>query len=312
MVIRASSAKQVDALLAQLCDGSPVQRETAIARLRVIGARAVDRLAALARGDSPDGVRVAALRALEGSDDPRSRDAALVAAAAPSPAVAAAAVAALRPWLSADAAVLDTVAALALDKARPAAARLAALDLLSDLPRAVVQPILQQVGSEDVELAARATGQQRGGAFDDPSGLRDWVAKRGETAPFSELHDAIVRLRERERDEPSARRRHDWQAARAAAHHALARRGSRVALYDLRETFDAASSPLPLEFLHAATHAGDATCLEPMAHAWAAAGPELWWRDRLAEAGRAIAAREQLTGRHAVVRRIRGKYPGFL
>jgi hypothetical protein len=53
MVIRSSSARQVDALIDHLRDGSPVQRETAIARLRVIGARALDRLVALAHSTDP-------------------------------------------------------------------------------------------------------------------------------------------------------------------------------------------------------------------------------------------------------------------
>src|SRR3712207_4603587 len=112
MVIRSSSAKQVDALIAQLREGSPVQRETAIARLRVIGARAVERLVALARSDAPDAARAAAVKALEGIEEPRSRDAILALLTQKSPLVAAAAAAALRPWLAADAAVLDAVTAL--------------------------------------------------------------------------------------------------------------------------------------------------------------------------------------------------------
>lgn len=100
--------------------------------------------------------------------------------------------------------------------------------------------------------------------------------------------------------------------ARAAAHHVLAQRNSRVALYDLRETFDAAHGPLPLDVLHAAALIGDASCIEPLGRAWAAAGKDLWWRDRLAETARAIVAREKLTGRHSAIRRVRERYPGFV
>jgi hypothetical protein len=312
MVIRSSSARQVDALIAHLRDGSPVQREAAIARLRVIGPRAVDRLVALAHGEESDVARAAALKALEGIEGPRSRDAILGLLRDRSAPVAAAAVSALRPWLRSDTPVLDAITALALDKTRPAAARLAALDALAELPRATILPVLHQLGAEDAALAARLTGDRRSTALDEPAGARDWIAKRGATAPLSEVHAMITRIRDRERLEPSARRRQEWQVARAAAHVALAERNSRVALYDLRETFDTATSTLPLDVLNAAGMIGDASCLEPMARAWAGAGRELWWRDRLAETARAIVARENLTARSAVVKRIRERHPGFL
>lgn len=299
-------------LIDQLRDGSPVERAAAIARLRVIGARALDRLVALARSDAPEVARAAALKAIEGIDDPRSREAALALITDDYPAVAAAAVTATRPWLATDTSVLDAITALALDKARHAAVRLAALDALAELPRPVIQPVLQQVGNEDATLASRVKGDRRASPLDHPAGVRDWVAKRGLTAPLSEIHDMIARIRERERDELSGRRRQEWQVARAAAHLALAKRNSRVALYDMRETFDAATTPLPLDLLHAVALIGDASCLEPMARAWEAAGEELWWRDRVAEAARAVVAREKLTSRNAVVKRIRARHPDFL
>ena len=301
----------MDALIDHLRDGSPVQRETAIARLRVIGARALDRLVALAHSTEPEIARAAALKALEGIEEPRSRDAALALLDDTSPAVAAAAVGATRPWIASDTRVLDAITALALDKSRPSAARLAALDALADLPRSMIQPVLRQVGSEDATLAARLTGEPAA-SLDHPSGAREWIARRGATAALSEVHAMIARIRERERDEPSARRRQEWQVVRAAAHLALALRDSRVALYDLRETFDAATSALPLDVLNAAAMIGDAGCLEPMARAWAAAGQDLWWRDRLSETARTIVAREKLTTRSAVIKRIRQRHPGFL
>jgi hypothetical protein len=312
MVIRSSSARQVDALIEHLRDGSPVQREAAIARLRVIGARAVDRLVTVAQSAAPEVARAAALKALEGVEEPRSRDAALALVADASVAVSAAAVGVLRLWLASDTRVLDAIAALALDKSRPSSARLAALDALAELPRPMIQPVLHQVRSEDAALAARVTGERRSTALDQPSGAREWIARRGATAPLSEIHAMIARIRERDRDEPSARRRQEWQVVRAAAHLALAERDSRVALYDLREAFDAATSALPLDVLNAAALIGDGSCLEPMARAWAGAGQDLWWRDRLAETARAIVAREKLTARRAVIKRIRERHPGFL
>jgi hypothetical protein len=312
VVIKSSSAREVDRLVAQLRDGSPVEREAAIARLRVIGARATDRVVRLIRSDSPAAAQVAALKALEGVDDPRAVDIAIESLNANTPAVAAAAVGTLRPRLAADAAVLDVVPAVALDKSRPTAVRLAALDALSDLPRKTIQPVLQHVGGDDASLAARAAGETPPASFDHPAGIREWLAVRGAAAPLSEIHDAIVRIREREREEASGRRRQEWQMARGAAHLVLAKRESRVALYDLRETFDAAEGPLPLDLLSAITLIGDASCVEPLARAWSAGKQEPWWRDRVCQAGRSIAARAKLTARHAVTKRVRARYPGFL
>ncbi len=312
MTIKSSTAREVDRLVAQLRDGSPVEREAAIARLRVIGARAIDRLTRLIRSGAPPAAQAAALKALEGVDDPRGRDLAIESLTAVTPAVAAAAVATLRPRLASDASALDAVTAVALDKSRPAAVRLAALDALSDLPRPTIQPVLQQVRGDDPSLAARAAGDAPPAPLDHPAGIREWLAVRGAAAALSEIHDAIVRIREREREEASARRRQEWELARGAAHLTLAKRESRVALYDLRETFDAAHGALPLDFLSAVGLIGDASCVEPLARAWSAGRQEPWWRDRVAQTVHAIAARAKLTGRHAVIRRVRTKYPGLL
>ena len=122
-----------------------------------------------------------------------------------------------------------------------------------------------------------------------------------------------MRARDAGKQDQSPRRRQEWLTARAAAHAVLARRGSRVALYDLREAFDASAGPLPLDFLAAVTMVGDASCLEPMARAWAASPvEEAWWRDRLADGAADIMHRTRLSGRSNVVKRIRGKWTGFL
>ena len=56
-----------------------------------------------------------------------------------------------------------------------------------------------------------------------------------------------------------------WQNARGALHQALALRGSRVAVYDLRETIEQSRGPLPTSFVAALHVVGDASCLEPIA-----------------------------------------------
>jgi hypothetical protein len=105
-------------------------------------------------------------------------------------------------------------------------------------------------------------------------------------------------------------RRRDWLTVRGAVHHALATRGSRVAAYDLREAIETAESPLPADFVRAATVIGDASVLEALAGAFARAPQpdESGWRTALADAARQIVAREQLTRRHGAVKRLRARY----
>ena len=88
-------------------------------------------------------------------------------------------------------------------------------------------------------------------------------------------------------------------------------RGSRLALYDLRETLEAAKAPLPVEFLAAVREIGDAQSLEPIAAAYTSAKDE-WWRDQLVEAFRTVVSRERITKRHAVVKRIEKRWPDIL
>jgi hypothetical protein len=57
---------------------------------------------------------------------------------------------------------------------------------------------------------------------------------------------------------------------------------------------------------------GDASCLEAMARAWAASPHEGWWRDRLSAAADAIVHRTRLSGRSAILKRIRAKWAGFV
>jgi len=285
-----------------------VRREAAIARLRLAGPAAIPRLAALIDTEPDAAIRSAALRALEGMDDRRVDDIALAALASGDDVVAIAALGVMRGRVAGEDGVraLDALTALALDTGRDAAVRLAALDALSELPRELVAPVLDSARAAAREPDAAPV------AGDDPLELREWIAAHGGAAPLSTIHDLIARLRERERAEPGAVLRQAWLVTRGAAHALLAQRASRVALYDLRETFDAAPAPLPLDFLTAIAAIGDDSCLEPLARAWAAAPDERWWRERLADAGRDIIRRTRVGARSAVLRRIRGKWPDFL
>ncbi len=131
----------------------------------------------------------------------------------------------------------------------------------------------------------------------------------------------------------SARRRRSRSRTREARNKARRRfgNGSRCGVPCTRHShFAAAASrsttcanrfrkrrpPLPTSFLTALHVLGDASCLEPIAAAWAAADgdrtPErLRWRHQLASALRAIAQREKITRRHASMKRIAARWPGL-
>jgi len=327
--IRKSSAASIDALTADLASPSAVTREAAIARLTVIGPRAVESLVALVgRADKGPTARLAALRALEALADERALDAALRAALDADAGVAAGAVALAQVFLKGrrDRAVLDRLTTIALDGTRPEAVRLAAVTAVSGLKAATLRPLWEALATdpsvairERVTTLAGPAGPQaeapaedqlreaaEAGLPDHPETLRRLLTSRGTAAPLPILHRIIERLREQEAGMPAAARS-EWTRARGTAHVALAKRSSRVGLYDLREALEAASTPLPVEFLAALSIAGDPSCLEAIAAAHGRA-TDTWWRQHLADTFQAIVAREGLTRRHAVMKKIEKRW----
>jgi len=145
-------------------------------------------------------------------------------------------------------------------------------------------------------------------AIGDAHALRAALGQAGDRIRLPLLLRIAERVREREGAEPPARR-DEWRLARAAAHQALASRGSRLALYDLRETFESAKGRLPVEFLAPLALIGDRTCLEAIAAAHAAAR-DAWWRQHLADTFYTIVVREQLTARSPILKRVAKKWPG--
>lgn len=310
MVIRSSSSRDVEQLIGVLRDGTAARRESAVARLRVIGRRADERLATFIASDAPAEGRAAALGALDGREDDRAHQMASLACDDPQPGVAVAALAVLRGWIANERGteILEVLSRVALDPQRDSSVRLAALDALSELPPDIVRPLLQGVPAS---LRTVPTPVETLQTLDDPLVMSEWIADHI-NAPLSALHEAVTRIREKELERPPTPIRQAWTLARGAAHVALAQRGSRVALYDLRESFDSATTPLPLDFLSAMSALGDATCLEPLARAWSASPDDPWWRDRLRETARDIVTGHHLTGRHATLKRLRSKYAGFV
>ncbi len=302
-MMRGLPGREVQQLVADLQGADPGRREAAVARLRVLGPRAAIQLARLATTGTHAHVRGASLAALEGSGAPCAATAALQALRDPDPEVRMAAVTVLRPWLVREdgTGVMDALVTVTLDTGQPAQVRHAALDAIRQLPREIVDPI-----------AERAALGPADPLVDDPAAVHEWLAAHG-GGPLAPLHDLVAHVRAREGVESSPTHREAWRAARGALHAALARRDSRVALYDLRETFDAATGPLPLDFLHAMGAIGDPSCLDALARAWANSPPgETWWRAQLAATARGVMGRHHLTPRHMAVKRLRERWPGFL
>ena len=327
LVIKASSRTQVEALISDLSSDRPVTRESAITRLTLIGSRAIDRVLTITRDRAGSSTaRTAALRVLEALQDARTLDAILDTIADDDPAVAAAAASASRGFLRGPrgAAVADRLTSTALNRQRADSIRVAALEALALLDAATLKPLYRALAddpNEAIKHAGASAGGDKGHRHDrerwlpsaaeaslpdDPAAVRRAVTSTAGTLPLSRLHRLVEQITERERSAPS--RQSDWMIVRAAVHAALAARRSRIALYDLRETVAAAKEPLPVEFLTALGAIGDAGCLEAIAPAYAAATDE-WWRAHLADTFRTIVTRERLTSRHAVMRRVKKRWP---
>lgn len=294
----------IDRLIADLQSSDSIRRDAAVARLRILGNRALPRLIDLVAAHESSAVRALALDALEGLDDVRAIDVAFDALRDGNIEVVIAALGVLRRWVAEETGtrLLDAITAITVDRSRDARVRVAALAALSELPEHLVRPIRDQAPPPE----------SAGPSLDDPVQVREWIQAYGAGATLSTLHELITRTREREHAESSSRLRSEWLQARGRAHQALAKRDSLVALYDLRETFEAATGALPQSFLSTAAAIGDASCLEPLARAWATAGKDLDWNHQLSTTAATIMRREKLTGRSAAVKKLRANFPGFI
>jgi hypothetical protein len=330
VAIRASASLEVRRLIGDLESADAVKRDAARARLAVIGTRAVRQVLEQLANASPDAA-IELIGVLDAIPDARAVDPILDWLGHADSRVRLAAIRAARGLLALPEGtrVLDRLTALVLDSTCASAERAAAVGVLGSLPARTVGPLfdrLKQDPSAEVRSAVEHVGLQGddpvaeledsadGWLARDPGAVLHLVARAADRAPLSTLHRLIEKVRSREADGRRGLQR-DWATVRAALHLSLARRGSTVALYDLREAFQAAHDPLPADYLAAITLIGDATCLEPLALAYAAAhdlsDTEHWRRD-LAAAFKTIVVREKLTRRHAVLRRVRAKFTNEL
>ena len=302
-----STDAEVRGLIASLGGSGPAHRDAAVARLRIIGVRALGRLLT-AFGETRDRtLQVAILRVFEGMTDARVLDAAEASLPAGGD-LAVAGTAVLRELVASAGEPLQTRALdLLLTAANTAdehRVRAAAAEALAAAAPEVSGALQSSVRGSSVEDGAWADALE-GRLPDTPGSLAAALARHGTTAPLTALRRMIDLIRDRERSEGAALRA-DWIKLRGGLHQALALRASRVAVYDLRETFSDAAGPLPPAFLGAVRGVGDESCLEALAAAYArAARTDARWRHQLAEAIEVITRRERLTAKHAALKRAR-------
>jgi HEAT repeat protein len=336
MVIKSSAARDIRWLVAELGTADAVRREAAVARLAIIGPRAVARLVEALAADPPAPARAAILRALEAIGDRRALAPALERLTDSDPRASLAAVAVVRTFLRSDdreaaGVAFEGLTAMALDRARPDVARAAALEALEEVGGRSARALRARVAEDAGAALGSATRPARAAAPsleailatlpDDPDAVRAALQAEGQAAPLATLGHLVDALRDRESHSRGPAERAAWRVARGAVHQTLAARGSRLAMYDLRETLTSATDPLPVGFLAAVEAIGDASCVEPIARAWAtskmeaggwrpeARGSEDWWRRHLSDAFAAILKRERLTRRSPAVKRALARWP---
>lgn len=313
-------------LIAELSSSDALRRETAIARLSVIGARGVTRLLALVADDTAlMQARLGALTALETIADPRSFATIRALSGNADVRLAVAAIAVLGVLAQGDDPnadkAFDLLTSIALDASIDSDRRVAACRALEGLPAKIVAPILEALATGSAApVQAHATRARAGqtqpidslidkGLPADPDVMAAIVREEGGEARVTLLRDLVDQVRNKEKASKAPATRANWMAVRGLLHQHLAARNSRLAVYDLRETLAASSDPLPVGFLAAAAAVGDAACLEPIAKSWLAATGDPWWRDHLAEAFAAIVKREKLTRRSAAMTRLLDRLP---
>ena len=327
MAVRPSLASDLTRLVHDLVEEDAVRRESAAARLAVIGDRAVPRLLEVA-GDltAPEAARAAALGALAAIADARALALAVQLSGGGGD-VALAAVDVLGALVhgtgAASTAAFDRLAELALSQTASADLRVVALSALDGLPERLLRPLYEALTVDpSSRVVARIVRTQAGAMLslaelverlpDDPAVMSAAIAEDNGATKLPTLKRAVdaVRARETSASADDGRQR-AWVTVRGQLHQEIAARQSRLALYDLRETIHGAEGPLPVGFIGAVTTVGDVSCLEPLASAWTASSSEgeRWWRDHLADAFRAIVLREKLTRRTPAVRRILERHP---
>lgn len=349
MPIVPSRSSEIQRLAQSLGQGRAADRESAIARLTLLGERALPTvLEVLRRGTNA--ARVDALAVVEQHDSPGARGAVHASASDPELPVARRAVEACAHYPDARtvevlrtrtrsgpqalrlAAVesllallesglvetIDPLLEIVLAEGEDEAVRRAALPALSSLSPRERAPLLARLRDRPRDAVGHRLLQGIGGG---PAGERrvavgakppagrnpspesretiDRLVKEGGPAAIATLHGLLARLPRA--DEKAAQGR-DTAAFRGEIHRALATLGSRIALYDLRESLAVRPSPAPSPLLAAAATVGDKS-LVPALAALATDAPAL--QAACVAALTAIVGRERLRRTSASVRAVR-------
>lgn len=328
MPIHSSRRADIGALIARLSDSDPVARESATARLVVLGELAGPALRALLDdATAPSTARIRALQTLVVTHRQAALDSAGAVVAGADEPLALEAIELLGDALSdamdpvgADRA-LEHLTRLALDTSLPERRRLAALDPLSRLPARLRRPVFEAVANDaNPTIATRARkphstprGRLAHWADDErlpstPDVLADALTLEADQLAITALQRLIDLVRAREKAS-SESERDGWRSVRGLLHDTLARRGSAIALYDLRETLEQTNQPVSAHFLSAATTVADATCLNAIAVRWVHAGPDVWLRDQLERIFHAVVNRARLRRQSPVLAKLLTRHP---
>ncbi len=321
MPIVPSRSREIEARLTELASTAPAARDSAIARLTLLGERAVGPLVEVLRLGSPV-ARLGAIKVLEQLRSPRALpgliaqladgDGKLVSAAAVAiatlrdakavaplvralthqdPAARAGAASALASLLSSNVdEALEPLLETLLDPNADERLRGVAGQALSHLPARELRALRARVAeaADERRRPAEAAGvppKRRRQPAPDVSGLLASLPRGA--AALTALHRALQATSD--------------AGAAARLHQALAERGSRIALYDLRERLDARPARAAEALLEAAARIGDAS-LVPSIVALAADRTAL--TGPCADALAAIVSREKLRKSHHFVKAV--------
>ena len=339
MPIVPSRSRETQALVARLSSARAAERETAVARLLLLGPRALPAVLAALPGSGPE-LRLCVLELLEHTGDPRAGAAVMALCRDPDGAVARRALALLPRYLEPKAAA--TAARIAAGG--PADLRLSAVRALCALhARGLVEALEPLLGvildeKEDADFrrevlaSLHAVDPETAGTLREPLARTTREPEAVDTSSLPALHtalegatdpqtlgmlaDAIGHLRsptsipvlsralERLRDLP--RRARDEARAEVASrlHLALAALDSRIALFDLRERLTALPLLAGATLLEAAERIGELSLLPALARIHA---EEQGLRAGSAKVFAAIVARERLRPKNAALRALKPK-----
>ncbi len=325
MPVRAARSSDIQRSLDHLSSSDAVTRESAVARLLLVGGRAIAPLRTLVAADTvATQTRIAALQTLGLLDQGEAVVAAISCLASSDDVLAAEAVEMLgRAILGGDREdvsdrALEHLTGLALSFGAPLDRRTRAVQLLRQLPEHVYQPVLDAL-EQTPSLSGLSTSSApspsplislwiaQGRLPLDEAAVVDAIDTEGRLASVTDLHRVIEMLRARAASAASDRA--GWDRVRGEVHRVLAEQGSTLALYDLREALDNTATLASPGLLAAAQAIADVSCLASVTLRWLEAGADPWLRDQCERVFRSIVERERLRRNSAAMALLLKRWP---